>query len=116
VGSGYDRRQIAGWHTRLLRDEVLAEWLLEDVASLAIHCHVSGGLVVGSARWRVSIFRSHLPMVIEAFRHGDRELFAAHPELEQARARVRFHSRRTRYDLSEDWGALRDYRPGADPA
>jgi hypothetical protein len=110
VGSTYDRRQISGWYTRLMRDEVLAEWQAEDSPRLDVHCHVSGGLVVGSARWRYDIFRGHLPMVIEAFRHGDRELFAAHPHLDEARVMVRFHSARARFDVTEDWGRLRDYR------
>ena len=26
VGLQYDHRQISGWYTRLMRDEVLAEW------------------------------------------------------------------------------------------
>ncbi len=26
VGPGYDRQQISGWYTRLMRDEVLAKW------------------------------------------------------------------------------------------
>jgi len=26
IGPDYDRRQISGWYTRLMRDEVLAEW------------------------------------------------------------------------------------------
>ena len=77
---------------------------------LDVHCHVSGGLVVGAAQWRYDIFRGHLPMVIEAFRHGDRELFAAHPHLDEASVMVRFHSARARFDVTEDWGRLRDYR------
>lgn len=109
VGADYDRRQIRGWYTRLLRDEVLAEWKTEGTPRLEVHCHVSGGLVVGSARWRLDIFRSHLPMVIEAFRYGDRDLFLAHPNLDAAAVMVHFHSKRARYDVSEEWGRLRDY-------
>jgi hypothetical protein len=30
VGPTYDRRQISGWYTRLMRDEVLAEWQLRE--------------------------------------------------------------------------------------
>jgi hypothetical protein len=26
IGPDYDRQQISGWYTRLMRDEVLAEW------------------------------------------------------------------------------------------
>ena len=41
------RAQISGWYTRLMRDEVLAEWLEdEDGPALHVYCHVSGGLVL----------------------------------------------------------------------
>lgn len=26
VGAEYDRKQVSGWYTRFMRDEVLAEW------------------------------------------------------------------------------------------
>ena len=48
IGADYNREQIAGWYTRFMRDEVLAEW--KDNAhgtSLHVYCHVSGGLVFG---------------------------------------------------------------------
>jgi hypothetical protein len=110
VGPTFDCRQTSGWHTRLLRDEVLAEWRTEDTPWLEVHCHVSGGLLIGSARWRYGIFRNHLPLVIAAFRYGDRELILAEPALDEATIRVRFHSNSLRYDITETWGQLRDYR------
>lgn len=110
VGPQIDRGQISGWYTRLMRDEVLAEWHFGDESELHVHCHVSGGLVLGSAGWRDSIFRRHLPMVLETFRYGDRMLFEAYPELEQAQIRVHFHASQERYDRKEDWGKLGDYR------
>ena len=96
-----------------MRDEVLAEWR-EDEAGPALHvdCHVSGGLVLGSAGWRFNIFQRHLRQVIEAFRHGDRRLFAAHPSLDQAPVHVHFHARQAQYDKIEGWGTLEDYRIG----
>ena len=30
IGPQYDREQVSGWHTRLMRDEVLAEWIDEE--------------------------------------------------------------------------------------
>lgn len=110
VGPQYDQRQISGWYTRLMRDEVLAEWQSEDKLELHVHCHVSGGLVFGTAGWRASIFRRHLPMVLEAFRYGDRELFEAYPDLDLAQIRVHFHSSQGRYDRIEDWGRMDGYR------
>jgi hypothetical protein len=111
VGSVYDRKQVSGWYTRFMRDEVLAEWRDEGEGPwLHVHCHVSGGLVLGTAGWRYAIFRRELPLVLEAFRHGDRQLFAAHPELDQAPIEIHFHSRRRRYRRTEQWGTPADYR------
>ena len=31
IGPAHDREQISGWYTRLMRDEVLAEWHEEQV-------------------------------------------------------------------------------------
>jgi hypothetical protein len=111
VGAAYDQQQISGLYTRLMRDEVLAEWL-EDEEGPALHvfCHVSGGLTFGMAGWRYAIFRRELPLVLEAFRHGDRGLFDAHPELDRASIRVYFRSSRRRYHRLERWGAPADYR------
>jgi hypothetical protein len=86
----------------------------QDVATmLHVYCHVSGGLVVGTARWRYGILQSHMRQVLEAFRYGDRGLFAANPQLDWAPVRVHLHSHRERYDLVEDWGRLGDYRLGS---
>lgn len=110
IGPNSDNRQISGWYTRLMRDEVVAEWHSEDDPELHVHCHVSGGLVLGSASWRDSIFRRHMPMVLESFRYGDWALLEAFPELNQALIRVHFHSTQKRYDRMENWGKLGDYR------
>lgn len=111
VGADYDNRQISGLYTRLMRDEVLAEWR-EDEGGPALHvfCHVSGGLVFGTAAWRYAIFRHELPLVLEVFRYGDRELFEAHPELDAAPILAHFHSSRRRYRRLEHWGTPADYR------
>ncbi len=111
VGADYDREQISGWYTRLMRDEVLAEWRQDaDGPALHVSCHVSGGLAFGPAGWRYAIFQRELPLVLEAFRHGDRALYAAHPELDQAPVKVHFHSTWRRYHGMERWGTLADYR------
>jgi hypothetical protein len=111
IGTTYDQNAIAGWYTRLMRDEVLAEYRLEGAEPiLHVHCHVSGGLVFGFAGWRYRIFVYHLPGVLEAFRYGDTAFLSAHPCLEQAPIRVHFHSIRARYRRVEDWGSLQDYK------
>jgi hypothetical protein len=111
IGMSYDRKQVSGLYTRLMRDEVLAEWIAgEDGPALHTYCHVSGGLVIGSPAWRYAIFQKHLPMVVEAFCLGDRELFEVQPELEGAPAIVHFHARHKRYRRQEDWGPLSAYQ------
>ena len=110
IAQDYDRRQISGLYTRLLRDEVLAEWRQEnDGPALHVHCHVSGGLVLGSARWRYAIFRRELPLVLEAFRYGDRQLFKTEPGLDRAPIWIHFHATRRRYNRTESWGVPADY-------
>jgi hypothetical protein len=110
IGPDYDRQQISGWYTCLLRDEVLAEWREEeDGPALHVHCHVSGGLVVGSAGWRDAIFRRELPLVLEAFRFGDRHLFEAQPELDGVPIWVHFHATQPRYNRVESWGVPAEF-------
>jgi len=110
IGPEYDRAQISGLYTRLMRDEVLAEWVVEgNDAKLIVHCHVSGGLVFGPASWRMSIFKQHLPMVISAFRFCDRGLFAAYQDLNKSRVYIQFHAVQQRFNIIEDWGPIENY-------
>jgi len=110
IGLNYDRRQVSGIYTRLMRDEVLAEWIEDESGpTLHVYCHVSGGLIFGTAGWRYSIFQYHLPQVLQAFRYGDRLLFETRPELGQTPVLVHFHSNLSRYNQVEDWGKLADY-------
>jgi hypothetical protein len=104
IGQAYDEAQTSGWYTRLMRDEVLAEWRDGPAGpALHVHCHVSGGVVFGGAGLRDRIFRRELPLVLEALRYGDRGLFAAHPVLDEASIIVHFHAARARYDRVETW-------------
>lgn len=110
IGQRYNTRQISGWYTRFMRDEVLAEWCDGEQPSLHVHCHVSGGLVFGSSAYRDSILRYHMPMVLQAFRYGDQGLINARPQLAQAPIYVHFHARQKKVDKTENWGVLDDYR------
>lgn len=67
VGADYNTEQISGFYTRLLRDEVIAEWRsdgAQTMPSLHLFCHVSG-----EERWlappalRNYIFRREMPLV-----------------------------------------------------
>jgi hypothetical protein len=111
IGTAYQEEQIAGWYTRLMRDEILAEWLQEEAdPALHVYCHISGGLIFGSAAMRDGIFRQELPLVLEAFRYGDRALFTTNPQLDAAPIYVHFQSEKARYNRVEQWGTPADYR------
>jgi hypothetical protein len=111
IGSFYEKKQISGLYTRLMRDEVLAE-LKEDSEglSLNVHCHVSGGFVFGRAKWRYQIFCSELSLALEAIRFGDRALFDRNSQLDNIPVLVHFKSADKKYDRIEKWGLLGDYR------
>jgi hypothetical protein len=117
IGQSYNEPQISGWYARLMRDEVLAEWQKDSDGRPALHiyCHVSGGLIIGSASWRYNIFRKHLRQVIEAFRYGDRHLFSIAPELDQAQILVHFRAKEKEYRRLENWGAMGQYAPNPKP-
>ena len=110
IGSDHDQKQISGFYTRLMRDEVLAE-LKRDEAGITLHvyCHVSGGIVFGRAGWRFDIFHHHMRMVLESLRYGDRELVSTNPDLNRAVVKVHFVSNHKRYDCIEEQGLLEDY-------
>lgn len=110
VGLDYNHRQISGWYTRLMRDEVLAEWKQDEKGySLHVYLHVSGGLVFGRASWRETIFRSELQLVLEAIRYGDRRLFKAYPELDYGSISVHFQSSDPNHQKIEEFGVPYDY-------
>ncbi len=110
IGTEYNDSQTSGLYTKLMRDEVLAEWKETDKApALHVYCHVSGGIVFGSASLRYGIFHDELPLVLEALRYGDRALFAAHPQLDHAPIVVHFASTVPRYNVTERWGVPADY-------
>jgi hypothetical protein len=111
VGGDYDRKSTSGFYTRFMRDEVLAEWCEDENGfSFHVYCHVSGGIVLGRAGWRLSIFRHEMPLVLEAIRYGDKEFFTEHPDLDNSPVIVHFKSSKDKYNRIEEWGALRDYR------
>eukprot|EP00741_Cyanophora_paradoxa_P025068 tig00000342_g24196.t1 len=104
-----------------MRDEVLAEWCLEDPdgraageASLRVHVQVTGGLpclVPGTLplRLRYTIFKRHLPQVFEAIRQGDTAFLDDSPLLRDAPIWVHFHSETDEFDRVRYYGTLDDY-------
>ena len=94
-----------------MRDEVLAEIFDEgENMVFRVYCHVSGGLVFGTAKWRYNIFQSELPLVLEAIRYGDQKLFDVYPKLDQARIHIHFQSHNPEYNKTEDWGTPAQYK------
>ena len=111
IGGQFDIKQISKLYTRLMRDEVLAELCYEgDNLLFRVYCHVSGGFVVGGAKWRYDIFRTELPLVLEAIRYGDRTIFQINPDLDQIPVHIHFQSSNPRYNKVERWGIMADYR------
>jgi hypothetical protein len=110
IGSDFDREQISGCYTRLMRDEVLAELKKEqDRFFLHVYCHVCGGFVFGNASFREWIFRREMPLVLEAIRYGDRELFAKDPTLDQAEILVHFQRPKAEDSKTQQLGRPSDY-------
>lgn len=111
IGRDYDTKQISRLYTKLMRDEVLAE-LSDDDDSLAfkVYCHVSGGFVIGKAKWRYNIFKSELPLVLEAIRYGDRSIFEQQPNLDTIPVLIKFKSTDSRFNKVEIWGTMFEYR------
>ena len=111
IGGQYDKQQISKLYTRLMRDEVLAE-LADDGGRLVfkVYCHVSGGFIIGTAKWRYNIFHSELPLVLEAIRYSDRTLFEKNPQLDNTPVLICFQSTDSRFNRVENWGVMADYR------
>ena len=65
VGSDFNYEQISGFYTRLLRDEVTAEWVFDDPRpSLHVYCHISGReMWLAPPQLRNYIFRREMPLV-----------------------------------------------------
>ena len=110
IGAEYDRKQCSGLYTRLMRDEVLAEISETETGyTLDVYCHVSGGLVFGTAKFRYVIFQRELPLVLESIRYGDSALFRSSPEMDRIPVIVHFKSNKSHYNRIENRGVISDY-------
>jgi hypothetical protein len=110
INNAYETKQISGLYTKLMRDEVLAEFTKEEGLVFNVYCHVSGGFVFGTAKLRYIIFRHELPLVLEAVRFGDRNLFEKIPNLDKTPVFIHFQSTDNRFNKVENWGTMADYR------
>jgi len=110
VARDYNLKQIRGWFTRFMRDEVLGEWSQEgNEYSLHLYCHVSGGLVFGTSGMRYNIFQQHMPLVLQAFYEGDNGLYEKSPELRNTKVFIHFAAWQKRYSKTELWGSIGQY-------
>ncbi len=111
IGSDYDPKPLSNFYTKFMRDEVLGEITNESGQLISkVYCHVSGGFVLGTAKWRYNIFQSELPLVLEVIRYGDRILFENNDHLDTIPIRIYFHSTNEGFNKIEDWGVLANYR------
>jgi hypothetical protein len=112
IGPDFDRRALCKLQVRLMGDEVLGEWAVDEQGPrLDLHMRAQGGLpLFGTATMRVRIFRGYRPLVVATVCQGDAALLAAHPQLGDAEVVAIFHWRGRRQQR-EPWGHLREWRP-----
>ena len=106
VGDAFNDEQTSIWYTKLLRDEVLAEWR-ED--GLHVFCQVSAKeawWIRWAAPLRAIVFRQKLPLVLDTLRYAERELLSNYPELFDSPVYVNFGEANGPGD-KEYWGDLR---------
>ena len=111
IGPDYDYKKLSSFYSKLLRDEVLGQWQNAGQIRLNIHCHCSGGIALGSAKWRESIFRHHMPMALEAICYGDKSFLTKNQDFKKAPIYVHFHVREKTLDRTERWGTIIDFMP-----
>jgi hypothetical protein len=110
IGPEYDYKQISSFYTRFMRDEVLAEWQFNNnIYELHLYLHVSGGFVFGWASLRDRIFRSHLPLVLNVIRYGDKLIFESLAILNESPIYVHFNSKNKRYNKIENYGQIKEF-------
>ena len=127
IGPSINIAQVDSWYTRLFRDEVTAEWLRQEHPrehlvegpehlsknslrglTLHVYIHVSGDgpEILAPAPIRDFIFRRELPLVLSAFRYGDRKWVEDCAERLAAPVLVHFMSADEKYDRTEVWGTV----------
>jgi hypothetical protein len=111
IDCSYNYEEISDFYTKLMRDEVLAEWIKSQKNyELHIYLHVSGGFVFGGAWLREKIFRHHLPHVLKVIRYADKDLFEIYPHLRNSKIIVHFQSPKKKYNKIENYGVLDDFK------
>lgn len=111
VSKNYDKKQISNLYTKFMRDEVLGEWKINDeTQELHLYFHISGGFIFGWAKLRDNIIRSHLKMVFQSIRFGEKKLIEKNPNLDLSPIFAHFKSIRKKFNNIEQFGQLKDYK------
>jgi hypothetical protein len=93
------------------RDEVLAEWRLDEHGHyLYSSVLVDGEFGLIKAFIRNRIFIQELPLALEAIVYGDQEFFKAHPILNNSPIYVKFISSYPAFNRTEYWGKVSAYK------
>ena len=110
VSKKYDKKQISNLYTKFMRDEVLGQWKIkEGLKDLNLYFHISGGIIFGWAKLRDNIIRSHLKMVFQSIRFGEKNLIKKNPALDFSPILAHFKSNRKKFNTIEQFGQLKDY-------
>ena len=116
IGPEYNRHMLDKWSNQLWQLVLVANWHYgEEGWALHVHCHVSGGFILGTASWRDRHLRRCLPLALEAIRAADNQLFQALPQLDTAPVLVQFHAKQNRFNRLERWGRFSDYNQQQPP-
>ncbi|MBM7541992.1 staygreen family protein [Amphibacillus cookii] len=92
-----------------MRDEVLAEWCIENgTCILSVKVYL-GGRDIATVKRRDQNFRRELPLALEAIFFGDRAFLMAHQQLYSAPIKICFESSYPSYNRCENWGTPMDY-------
>lgn len=111
ISRDYDLKQISGWYTKLMRDEVLGEWKKKNgKLELHLYFHISGGFIFGWAKMRDMIIRSHLKLVFQCIRYAERDLIEKNSEVDQSPIFSHFISKRRKFNTIEQFDNLSNYK------
>lgn len=116
VGSEYNKDQLSGWYTRILRDEVLAEWTVawcdvrqSHMPALHVYCHVSGEeMWPAPPGLRSFIFQREMTLVLDTIAYADRDMLAMNPDMAHAGVYVHLASNLECLDQVVAWGSIGD--------
>lgn len=111
AGSAFNTHQLSTPYQRIMRDEVLAEWMYNDRTKryeLHIYCRVSGELLLwpAPATLRSYIFQRDMNMVVESIAYADEDVLRPYADDTYIYVHMRSHVVELRETI--EWGVLGD--------